>query len=773
MSTTAEWAIDTVVEMDGYDLQPLLNKAGLAGSRGNVDTSTFGQRDASNLATLRNGVLSIEGFRDIGAIESIRLLASGIGSQDANHKLLYAPEGDVFGKDCFILNSNQNSVELSSPINGVVMISAGFQATGGPRRGVVLHGCHSVNETFNHQSFTLVFTAVPTYQFLTVKDTVNLDFSSDFVLNTAGNAAGIRAAVKAAVESLDAYSGTTVTVTGTLTLSTGTWSGTLLVTVDDVIDYPLISVLGGKIETLTVAGGDTGNYTADGGGNFTLGVNEATLQTNQRTLAGQHANVIVKGISAAVTPEVHSLIAADALANATIYIDVTITPGETNADIQTAIRLKGGNFSNVVVAGSTTQARSTTGPVYTVGKYSLIFTEGMGNLSDTGTVMPTGTNRGCLIFLQGKSTGVVGTDIAASVTLGGVSLTKLYSQGATTYDANGRVECWYGVGIPASSNNLAIVWTVSDVCAYTGQIAVMAFADMDQSAPVNVSDVTQGSSITSLTDTKTTTEDNVLLVSALGITLSSASPAIAGYAIRGGLDTGSGHTYSFATKSGGAAGSKTAPWTWTGSGTAFASLVALNGLLVYSGTYTITYPANITNPTDITASPGTGWSGTVSTPYAAGVASFGFYYPSQATPGAPAATGTGASIAVTKAALSSASAVTENDWSLSNVTYVSATANGTAKDGTVDTDRGYTAQLHVIGVIGSGASIVVKVQHSDDNAIWSDLITFSSVTAVGVQRVESVSATANVKRYIREVVTFTGSGSTYAYTLGFARQGKK
>jgi hypothetical protein len=78
------------------------------------------------------------------------------------------------------------------------------------------------------------------------------------------------------------------------------------------------------------------------------------------------------------------------------------------------------------------------------------------------------------------------------------------------------------------------------------------------------------------------------------------------------------------------------------------------------------------------------------------------------------------------------------------------TFNGTNVDNTTSTAFGGVAHLHVTAF--SGTSGVMKVQHSPDNSAWADLVTFTTVTGVGVQR-SVVAGTTTVDRHLRFAIT--------------------
>ncbi len=96
-----------------------------------------------------------------------------------------------------------------------------------------------------------------------------------------------------------------------------------------------------------------------------------------------------------------------------------------------------------------------------------------------------------------------------------------------------------------------------------------------------------------------------------------------------------------------------------------------------------------------------------------------------------------------------------------------ADGNGTGLDNAAGTTTGAVANLHVTALSGF-TSVVFKVQHSTDNSVWNDLITFTTVTGVTWERVKTTSATA-VNRYLRAFWDVTGSGSV-TFAIAAARR---
>lgn len=94
---------------------------------------------------------------------------------------------------------------------------------------------------------------------------------------------------------------------------------------------------------------------------------------------------------------------------------------------------------------------------------------------------------------------------------------------------------------------------------------------------------------------------------------------------------------------------------------------------------------------------------------------------------------------------------------LAGANSISGTANGTSLDdlgaaGT--TTKGAAGAVHVIQKGGGAGTITVKIQHSADNSVWNDLITFTGRTASGLAEYLEVSGT--VQRWLRATWTVTG-----------------
>jgi len=105
--------------------------------------------------------------------------------------------------------------------------------------------------------------------------------------------------------------------------------------------------------------------------------------------------------------------------------------------------------------------------------------------------------------------------------------------------------------------------------------------------------------------------------------------------------------------------------------------------------------------------------------------------------------------------------------SLHSHTAETTTGNGSAVDNTDPTTNGGAGVLHVTGVSGTTPTLNVKIQHSTDNSVWVDLITFTQATAATSER---LTVTGTVNRYVRAIHTIAGTSPSFTYVVAFARR---
>jgi hypothetical protein len=85
------------------------------------------------------------------------------------------------------------------------------------------------------------------------------------------------------------------------------------------------------------------------------------------------------------------------------------------------------------------------------------------------------------------------------------------------------------------------------------------------------------------------------------------------------------------------------------------------------------------------------------------------------------------------------------------------------------TTTGGAAQLHVWALDGGTTpSVTVKIQHSPDGSTWTDLVTFTSKSTPGSQRI-TLPSTTTVNAQVQASWTTTGTPTGVQVLLGFAR----
>ena len=97
-----------------------------------------------------------------------------------------------------------------------------------------------------------------------------------------------------------------------------------------------------------------------------------------------------------------------------------------------------------------------------------------------------------------------------------------------------------------------------------------------------------------------------------------------------------------------------------------------------------------------------------------------------------------------------------------------ALGNLASVDNAASSANGGFALLHVpVNTVGGGVT-TIKVQHSADDSIWVDLITFTTVAAAtATSELKAVASTVN--RYLRATASTAGSSGAITFMCSFAR----
>lgn len=123
---------------DVTDLSAFLNGADTAQDAQLLETTAFGAGSKTYLAGFKNATVALKGFWDgaTGAVDAI--LVAALGST-TGQIMTVAPEGLTVGMRVKLLSARVIKYGVSTPVEGVVSISADVQADGGIDAGVSLH----------------------------------------------------------------------------------------------------------------------------------------------------------------------------------------------------------------------------------------------------------------------------------------------------------------------------------------------------------------------------------------------------------------------------------------------------------------------------------------------------------------------------------------------------------------------------------------------------------------------------------------------------------
>jgi hypothetical protein len=97
---------------------------------------------------------------------------------------------------------------------------------------------------------------------------------------------------------------------------------------------------------------------------------------------------------------------------------------------------------------------------------------------------------------------------------------------------------------------------------------------------------------------------------------------------------------------------------------------------------------------------------------------------------------------------------------------LTATGNGASVDNGAATTKGGAGHLHITAASGTTPTITGKIQHSVDDSVWVDLISFAAANAETAERIE---VTGTINRYLRFIRTIGGTTPSFLATVGFAR----
>lgn len=105
---------------------------------------------------------------------------------------------------------------------------------------------------------------------------------------------------------------------------------------------------------------------------------------------------------------------------------------------------------------------------------------------------------------------------------------------------------------------------------------------------------------------------------------------------------------------------------------------------------------------------------------------------------------------------------------LGALSAITGTSTGTSVDNSASSTNGGVAHLHITANTRSSTT-VAKVQHSTDNSVWADLVTFTTV-GTGAVTSQRATVTGTVNRYLRALVTPASGTGSITFSIAFSRR---
>lgn len=87
-----------------------------------------------------------------------------------------------------------------------------------------------------------------------------------------------------------------------------------------------------------------------------------------------------------------------------------------------------------------------------------------------------------------------------------------------------------------------------------------------------------------------------------------------------------------------------------------------------------------------------------------------------------------------------------------------------------DTEAGAAGYLQVSAGTPADGELDVKIQHSDDDAVWVDLITFATVEDADAPTAQRVAVEGTIEQFVKAVWTLAGTGPEFNFLVGFHRK---
>lgn len=130
--------------INGIDMSSYLNKFGVDNMADTVETSAFSSSDKTYVVGLKDATISAEGFFAGSTYQTDSVFSSILGSTEI---WSFYPAGPTFGNAGYGVKAIETAYNISSPIDGVVSITADGQAVIGADRIVSYHALTAVSSS--------------------------------------------------------------------------------------------------------------------------------------------------------------------------------------------------------------------------------------------------------------------------------------------------------------------------------------------------------------------------------------------------------------------------------------------------------------------------------------------------------------------------------------------------------------------------------------------------------------------------------------------------
>jgi hypothetical protein len=130
--------VNAKVLCDVTDLSAFLNGADTSQEAALHETTTFNAGGRTYLPGFKNGTAALKGFWDGAAAAVDAVLDAALGTA-TGQVMTIAPDGLTVGARLKLLSARETKYGVTTPVDGVIAVSADVQADGGIDAGVSLH----------------------------------------------------------------------------------------------------------------------------------------------------------------------------------------------------------------------------------------------------------------------------------------------------------------------------------------------------------------------------------------------------------------------------------------------------------------------------------------------------------------------------------------------------------------------------------------------------------------------------------------------------------